>query len=80
MSHVVSLREDTIERKLANRYIVIKLTIMVATIVVIIIVFTIIISVFFIPTFYNQELYEKLENLEITISSSGFIWPIPRIY
>ena len=40
MSHVVSLREDTIERKLANRYIVIKLTIMVATIVVIIIVFT----------------------------------------
>lgn len=48
---------------------------------VIIVVFTIIISVFFIPSFYNQfysqELLEQYESLEITISSSGFAWPIP---
>ena len=49
-------------------------------IVIVIVVFTITISVFFVPTFYNEDLYEKLENLEITISSSGFIWPIPRLY
>ena len=51
------------------------------SITIIIVVFTIIISVFFIPSFYNQfysqELLEKYESLEITISSSGFVWPIP---
>ncbi|MBP3255471.1 MAG: M23 family metallopeptidase [Clostridia bacterium] len=51
------------------------------SITVIIVVFTIIISVFFIPSFYNQfysqELLEQYESLEITISSSGFAWPIP---
>ena len=46
-------------------------------ITVIIVIFTIIISVFFIPTFYNSEILEKYESLEITVSSSGFAWPIP---
>ena len=47
------------------------------SITIIIVVFTIIISIFFIPNFYCQELLEKYESLEITISSSGFAWPIP---
>ena len=44
------------------------------------IIFTIMICVLFIPCFYNNEILEKLDGMEITISPSGFVWPIPRLY
>ena len=40
-------------------------------ILIFLIVFTIIICVLFIPFFYNEEILEKIDGMEITISPSG---------
>lgn len=35
------------------------------------------ISCFFSPYYYNEEILKLLEKVEITISSKGFVWPVP---
>lgn len=45
--------------------------------IILLIVVVILISCFFIPSFTNTEIWKQIAEGSITISTSGFAWPIP---
>lgn len=47
---------------------------------ILLMIIIIFISCFFIPSFSSEEMWKLIEEERITISSSGFAWPIPDYY